>query len=126
MGARSFVYWDLDMFAIQHWASLAPNRPPKALRHVFRLTMVDVQFVIDEAERRRAVETGAKTLHARISGRIIEADPADLSGWTPVACRFPAHETFVELKHGRPVSRAEQVYMEVQDHHPRIYVRGFG
>jgi len=119
---RDYIYWDLDMFAIEHPAST--KRKPKALRHVYKLTLKDVEFVIDKAERTRAMETGVKNLHARIAGTIIEFEPPDLPKWARVIYCYPKNETFVTLGPGHPITRAEMVYMEVLDKRAHIYAKG--
>lgn len=117
---RNFVYWNIydKVFTVQN------QETGRVRRHAEVLTLRDVDFEIDQAERERMVQEGRKTLHAGVRGEIMPDPPENLEGWLEVIYEPLAYDSFVTSESREPVARAEWLHMMVEDRKARLFAKG--
>ena len=137
---RVEVYWNVrtKVFAVR--------QDGRVIGHATKLLIRDSSFVVRQAGRRRALETGHKTVHAFVRGELAairwtETHWGRVDDWTrgddayarvarkrlgvPVRYNPKLHETFVDLdwRNGQilgPRREVPMAYLRKFDDHPEI------
>ena len=105
---RVYVYFNL------HKKCFSVRQSNKVVKHVNRICLKDVRYLVGDAGRKRVLETGTKNVHAGVSGYYVDHVPVPWISFD-VTYNPYKYETFVSKDDREMIDHSDYAYLECGD-----------